>query len=68
MRLRDHQRFSNIASGLQRLLVGAAVVIGGFWTMFTFGIVDWAGRDRIANSGLSISIDAKPQSAAIKST
>ena len=59
MWLSDHQRFANIASGVQSVLVAAAVVVGGIWTGFTFGLVDWAERERLVDSGLSISIDAK---------
>jgi hypothetical protein len=34
--LKNDERFSNISSGIQNIILGAAVIIGGAWTAFIF--------------------------------
>jgi len=34
--VKDHQRFNNIASGIQNIILAVAIMIGGVWTAFTF--------------------------------
>jgi len=34
--IKDHERFTNIASGIQNIVLTVAIVIGGLWTAFTF--------------------------------
>ena len=34
--LNDHERFKNISSGVQSLVIACAVVIGGVWTAYVF--------------------------------
>jgi hypothetical protein len=59
--VKNHQRFSNIAGGIQSIIVAAAVIVGGFWTAVTFGLVDWANQRRLAEYGLSMSIAAEQE-------
>lgn len=33
---KNHERFSHISSGIQNIILGIAIVIGGIWTAFTF--------------------------------
>jgi len=33
----DYEKFTKIASGIQALVVATAVIIGGVWTLYTFG-------------------------------
>ncbi len=34
--MRNHEKFKNIASGIQSLVLAVAVAIGGYWTLFIF--------------------------------
>ena len=34
--IKDHERFNNIASGIQNIVLILAIIIGGLWTSFTF--------------------------------
>jgi hypothetical protein len=34
--IKDHERFSNIASGIQNIVLVVAIIIGGLWTAYTF--------------------------------
>jgi hypothetical protein len=67
--LQDHERFSKIASGVQSIIVAAAVLVGGGWALFVFEAelrVDNAQaqlvklkRELETRPVLDISIDAK---------
>jgi hypothetical protein len=34
--IKNHERFNNIASGIQNIIFGVAIIVGGVWTAFTF--------------------------------
>jgi hypothetical protein len=34
--LKDHEKFNNISSGIQNIILTTAIIIGGLWTAFTF--------------------------------
>lgn len=36
MMIKDHERFSKIAAGVQSIIISLAVAIGGLWTFYTF--------------------------------
>jgi len=61
MKIEDHERFSNVASGIQNIVVIVAVVIGGLFTLSTFLLGDWAEHSRRQNLGLSINVKAKQE-------
>ena len=56
----DHERFSNIASGAQSIVLAIALIIGGIWTAFTFGALGTVQRARAEAAKLAADIHAKP--------
>jgi len=40
MVIKDHEKFNNIASGIQSLVITTAVIIGGIWTLVTFNVLN----------------------------
>jgi hypothetical protein len=59
----DHERFKNIASAVQSLVVAIAVVVGGIWSAYTFGVLHSVeqARAQLATASmpaLNISIEA----------
>ena len=35
----DYESFNNIASGIQSIILGVAIIVGGIWTAFTFSML-----------------------------
>jgi len=44
--IKDHERFNNISSGIQNLVLAVAIVIGGLWTAFTFSTLSTKYRSQ----------------------
>lgn len=60
----DHERFKNIAEGIQSIILSIAVVVGGIWTAWTFGVlktVDEAKAkiESLTAPSLSMTIDTE---------
>lgn len=60
----DHERFKDISAGIQSIVVAVAIVIGGVWTAYTFGVLRSveeakAKIESLTAPSLSISIDTE---------
>ncbi len=40
----DHEKFKNVAAGVQSIILAVAVLVGGIWTVYLFRILDTKGR------------------------
>jgi hypothetical protein len=69
----NHERFKNLAAGIQSIILSIVVIIGGIWTVITFSILGTKEKSmaelekekteqyRQANIGLDINIAAKQE-------
>ena len=48
--IREHDKFRNILSGVQSLVVSMAVIVGGIWTLITFSVLGEVGKARAERS------------------
>ena len=58
----DHERFRNMAAGFQSIVISLAVVVGGLWSAYTFGVLRTvedakAKIESLTAPSLSITID-----------
>jgi len=51
--IEHHERFRNLASGFQSIVVAVAVAVGGFWAVFIFDALREADRARLEYERLS---------------
>lgn len=56
------ERFKNLGAGVQSWLIGLAVVVGGLWTLYTFGALGTVQRAKLElfqQAQINIKIDAE---------
>jgi hypothetical protein len=50
---RDHERFANIAGGVQNVVVAVGVIVGGVWAILSFGLLGQLQRSRLELESLN---------------
>ena len=67
----SHERFKNLASGIQSLIVSTAVLVGGGWTLYTFRALHLekrAQQELFAQAQVNVKVLARQESFADCST
>ena len=58
--LSDHERFKNICSGFQSIVVGIAVLVGGAWTAFVFNAQLSVENAKVQVEKLHLELEQRP--------